>query len=224
MSQMNNGARPHSAGVAQRSDYSTSGGRTLVRGIDSSFASSTYMQASARDIPFSVKGTLPSNNLGGNLEPFGTWPAFSSNSVDVNELKWSCSKRFGSTSLSMHWIPTILRARHAFLSTLCISSAHDDIMNRALLPSHRQNGESLVNRFKVRQDVISLINESMNDPEMRSADETIVAVLQVLNSEIMGCDDRSMRIHQLGLHHMIRERGGLDHLGVGGQLAFILTM
>jgi hypothetical protein len=69
-----------------------------------------------------------------------------------------------------------------------------------------------------------MINESISDPEMRTADETIIAVLHVLNSEIMGCNDRSMRIHQNGLHAMIKERGGLDKLGAGGQLAFILTM
>ena len=92
------------------------------------------------------------------------------------------------------------------------------------MPANLQNGESFINRIKIRQGVISLINESINDPEMRTSDETIVAVLHVLNSEIMGCDDRSMRVHQIGLHEMIRERGGLDRLGVGGQLASILTM
>ncbi|KAK3716369.1 hypothetical protein LTR37_006519 [Vermiconidia calcicola] len=97
-------------------------------------------------------------------------------------------------------------------------------MRRTLIPASQRNNESLLKRLRVRQGVISLINDSINDPEMRTADETIVAVLHVLNSEVMGCDDRSMRIHQVGLHEMIRERGGLDRLGVGGQLAGILTI
>ena len=69
-----------------------------------------------------------------------------------------------------------------------------------------------------------MINESLNDPEMKTSDATIIAVLQLLNAEIMGCDDSIMRIHQRGLHDMVRERGGLGSLGVHGQLASILTM
>lgn len=182
------------------------------------------MLMSPHEIPFGATAPLPGHNIGGSLEPFGKWPTLDDPSMDINELKWSCSQRFGSKSLSMHWIPTLLSARHAFLSTLCISSAHDDIMRRTLIPASQRNNESLLKRLRVRQGVISLINDSINDPEMRTADETIVAVLHVLNSEVMGCDDRSMRIHQVGLHEMIRERGGLDRLGVGGQLAGILTI
>lgn len=215
---------PNTDRIAQYADAVGEYEQPLVSGVGGSFEDSRYMQASTLEIPFNTKARLLGNNIGGSLEPFGIWPVFSDSSMHVNELKWSCSRRFGSSSLSMHWIPTLLRARHAFLSTLCISSAYDDLMSRALLPAHQQNGESLVNRIRVRQGVISLINDSMNDPEMRSADETMVAVLHVLNSEIMGCDDRSMRVHQIGLHEMIRERGGLDRLGVGGQLAFLLTM
>ena len=196
----------------------------LVKGIGGYFENSRYMRAAVEDIPFSFKSSHPGDNIAGSLEPFGTWPSFSDPAINVNELKWKCSQRFGSQSLSMHWIPTILRARHAFLSTLCISSAHDDIMTRAILPAHLHHGESLVSRWKVRNGVIRMINESISDPEMRTADETIIAVLHVLNSEIMGCNDRSMRVHQSGLHAMVKERGGLDKLGAGGQLAFILTM
>lgn len=69
-----------------------------------------------------------------------------------------------------------------------------------------------------------MINESMRDPQMQTADATIVAVLQLLNAEIMGCDDSIMHTHQNGLHAMIRQRGGLGELGVNGQLAAITTM
>lgn len=196
----------------------------LVQGIGGYFENSRYMRAAIQDVPFSNKYNHPPASFAGSLEPFGTWPSFTDPSLDVNELKWECSRRFGSKSISVHWIPTILRARHAFLSTLCISSAHDDIMARAQLPPHSQNGPTLQKRFKVRTGVIQMINDSLSDPEMRIADETIIAILHVLNSEIMGCNDQAMRVHQDGLHAMVRERGGLDKLGAGGQLAAILTM
>jgi hypothetical protein len=196
----------------------------LVTGIGGYFENSRYMRAAIDEIPFGFKSPHPADGISGNLEPFSSWPSFSDPAVNVYELKWKCSQRFGSKSLSVHWIPTLLRARHAFLSTLCISSAHDDIMTRAILPRHLQNGDTLENRWKVRNGVIHMINESLSDPEMKIADETIIAVLHVLNSEIMGCSDQSMKIHQTGLTAMVRARGGLEKLGTGGQLAFVLTM
>lgn len=196
----------------------------LVDGIGGYFENSRYMRAAIEDVPLTFTTPHPGDHLAGNLEPFGSWPSFSDPAIDIYELKWKCSQRFGSKSLSMHWIPLILRARHAFLSTLCISSAHDDIMTRSLLPPHLHNGDSLENRWKVRSGVIAMINDSMSDPKMRVADETIIAVLHVLNSEIMGCNDKSMRVHQAGLQAMVKERGGLEKLGAGGQLAFVLTM
>lgn len=196
----------------------------LVTGIGGYFENSRYMRTAIEDIPFAFKRDRPGDKISGSIEPFSAWPSFSDPALDVYELKWKCSQRFGSKSLSVHWIPTLLRARHAFLSTLCISSAHDDIMTRAILPPHLQNGDTLENRWKVRNGVIHMINESLSDPEMKIADETIIAVLHVLNSEIMGCNDQSMRLHQTGLTAMVRARGGLENLGAGGQLAFVLTM
>ena len=69
-----------------------------------------------------------------------------------------------------------------------------------------------------------MVAESMKDPEMQIADETIIAILHLLNSDIMGCDDRDMRIHQNGLLSMVQQRGGLEKLGVSGQLASVLTV
>ena len=134
------------------------------------------------------------------------------------------SRRFGSRALGQYWVPTLLRARHAFLSTVAISTAHDDLMSRALQPVHlRSPGESM-ERLRVRQEVMAMINESLDDPELKTADATIIAVLQLLNAELMGCDDNIMRIHQKGLQDMVRQRGGLGKLGVHGQLASILSM
>ena len=69
-----------------------------------------------------------------------------------------------------------------------------------------------------------MINNALADPKLQAADATIVSVLHLLNSETMDCDDQTMTIHQQGLHQMIRKRGGLDRLGVDGELAMISTM
>jgi hypothetical protein len=39
------------------------------------------------------------------------------------------------------------------------------------------------------------------------------------NSEIIGCDASALKAHQNGLNRMISLRGGLDKLGVVGQIA-----
>ena len=104
----------------------------------------------------------------------------------------SCS--FGSQGIARHWVPTLLRARHAFLSTICISSAHDDLMNRAVQSPHMRNPVESVERMRIRHEVIWMINESIKDPVMNTADVTIIAVLQLLNAEIMGCDDQVLSL------------------------------
>lgn len=69
-----------------------------------------------------------------------------------------------------------------------------------------------------------MINQSMSDPQLQTSDATMVAVLHLLNAEIMGCDDSIMRVHQHGLAAMVSTRGGLKALGVNGQLAAVTTM
>ncbi|EME88252.1 uncharacterized protein MYCFIDRAFT_86047 [Pseudocercospora fijiensis CIRAD86] len=195
----------------------------LVHGISGGFNNSRYLRA----IPESIPPLLgdPRSALGSNLQPFSScWPALQDPSLNVEELKWSCSRKFGSRGIARDWVPTLLKSRHAFLSTICISASHDDIMRRGLQTPQERAPFGSEQRMKVRSEVLQLINQALADPQMQTADATLVAVLHVLNSEIMGCDDSIMRIHQEGLHNLVRQRGGLDRLGVDGQLASILTI
>lgn len=205
----------------------------LVKGINRTWEGSRYIQTSWEDIPFHTttigankSNVDPNTTVGAALNPFNTWPAFSTSDIDVSRLKWSCSQRFGSEGITWYYVPELLRARHAFLSTICISSAHDDIMSRASKPDPPDwlSTREGIERLRVRSEVIGLVNQSLADPELRVADATIISVLHLLNSEVMGCDDRVMKTHQDGLHRMVRQRGGLEGLGVKGQLARILTM
>jgi len=72
--------------------------------------------------------------------------------------------------------------------------------------------------------VISMINTSLDDPQQRTSDATIIAVLNMLNSEMIGCDTSALKTHQRGLNKMISMRGGLDKLGVLGHLARTVTV
>ncbi|KXT13771.1 hypothetical protein AC579_6596 [Pseudocercospora musae] len=212
--------RPH---VAARQIRFADDEAPLVHGISGGFNNCSYLRATPESIP--PLSSDPRSALGSNIQPFSScWPALQDPSLNVEELKWSCSRKFGSRGIARDWVPTLLKSRHAFLSTICISASHDDIMLRGLQTPQERAPFGSEQRMKVRSEVLQLINQALADPQMQTADATLVAVLHVLNSEIMGCDDTIMRIHQEGLHNLVRQRGGLDRLGVDGQLALILTI
>ncbi|WPG99753.1 Hypothetical protein R9X50_00257200 [Acrodontium crateriforme] len=205
--------------VCNGSLYSFAPENALVFPFDfSSNFLTPYLRANLHDVPFVL------NRFGGGLNPFHTWPTFSDSAVDVAALKLKCSQSFGSKGLAEFWVPSLLTSRPAFLSTLCISSAHDDIMSRSSRPTQDQRSTESFERIRVRAEVIQMITKIMKDPELQTADTTIIAVLQLLNSEIMGCEETTMQWHQHGLHEMVRQRGGLDQLGLHGKLASILTI
>jgi hypothetical protein len=79
-------------------------------------------------------------------------------------------------------------------------------------------------RLAVKSEVIAMINASLDDPDQRISDATIIAVMNIFNSEIIGCDTSALKIHQKGLNEMISMRGGLDKLGVVGHLARTLCV
>lgn len=78
--------------------------------------------------------------------------------------------------------------------------------------------------MKVRLETLEMVNKAIEDPRKRTTDATILAVMNLLFSEIMGCDGATMLIHQQGLHNLVQQRGGLHSLGGSGQLACTLAM
>lgn len=76
----------------------------------------------------------------------------------------------------------------------------------------------------VFEEVISLINRSMNDEETRTDDATIIAIIQLLCGEMMMANDAVLPVHEQGLWSMVMQRGGLTTLGNGGEIAALLVM
>lgn len=95
-------------------------------------------------------------------------------------------------------------------------------MNRSLRPFHRL-AESF-QRMAVRDGIIRMINECLDDPISKMTDETLIAILQALYGELMGGEQEVIEAHQNGLATIVTMRGGLDKLGVAGQLAGMLTV
>ncbi|GAB7325254.1 hypothetical protein MBLNU13_g09318t1 [Cladosporium sp. NU13] len=109
------------------------------------------------------------------------------------------------------------------LNTICISAAHDEAMQRIVFGSEtlspRGSKKAVVyERLAVKSEVIAMINASLDDPDQRVSDATIIAVMNIFNSEIIGCDASALKIHQKGLNEMISMRGGLHKLGVNAVL------
>jgi len=167
--------------------------------------------------------------LGFKVSPYHTWLQSANTAVDLEKLKYACGRRLRSCSMAKLWLPNLIRARHSFLSTICISAAHDEAMQRIVFGSEslspRGSKKAVVyERLAVKSEVIAMINASLDDPAQRISDATIIAVMNIFNSEIIGCDASALKIHQKGLNEMISMRGGLDKLGVVGHLARTLCV
>ncbi|KAF2813389.1 uncharacterized protein BDZ99DRAFT_438501, partial [Mytilinidion resinicola] len=156
----------------------------------------------------------PERALGTPVDPFKTMFQVSHPRVSIEQLKFHCSRFFGTKAMGQIWIPAITRNRHAFLSTLCIASAHLDASRYRLTES--------VESVALRHEVIHLINRSLLDPNTRIDDFTIIAVIQLICSEVIAGNNAMLAFHESGIETMVRQRGGLERLGVNGALANII--
>jgi len=161
--------------------------------------------------PFDLKPVPDLRCLGNGLDPFGTMFQSRNTRVNVERLKIECSKYFGTEGLGRYWIPECLSYAHTFLSTLYMASAYDDVV-------HNREIESL-ETAALRQDVIHFVGGHLTDVEQSVADHNIIAVSQLILGDVISRADLGLRYHQMGIAKMIEQRGGLQTLGVNGQLA-----
>ncbi|KAJ4353419.1 uncharacterized protein N0V89_005148 [Didymosphaeria variabile] len=166
-------------------------------------------------LPYDETCPKPFQSIGKPLDPFRTMPQASHPQVSVEELKFHCSISFGTKAMGMYWIPTLIKSPHAFLSTLCIASAHYDAVNER--PSES------IQTLALRQEVMHLIGQNMLNPESREDDYNVIALTQLLTSEIIVGDNMPLDFHENGIERMVTQRGGLEQLGVSGRLASTLS-
>lgn len=168
-------------------------------------------------LPYDRVTVGPLQSLGAPLDPFRTMPQVSHPRVSIEELKIHCSRVFGTKAMGLSWVPALIRSRHAFLSTLCIASTHLDAINNRPTES--------IETIALRQEVIHLISQSLLNPNplTRTDDFTIIALVQLICSEIVAGNETALHYHEDGMEKMVKQRGGLERLGVGGELASVLT-
>ncbi|KAF1944467.1 hypothetical protein EJ02DRAFT_398158 [Clathrospora elynae] len=163
------------------------------------------------DFPFDLKPAPRLVSIGKALDPFQTMFQSSNPRVSVEELKYHCSKFFGTHGLGKYWIPTCLDYAHTFLSTLYLASAHSDVIKERSVES--------LETAALRQDIMHLIGADLLDPEKNVADPNIIAVSQIIIGEVIGRQEAALVYHEAGIESMIKLRGGLKKLGMEGRLA-----
>lgn len=124
--------------------------------------------------------------------------------------------------MAEQWLPTMGSAPYAFLSAIAISSAHDELMRRSSRVRQGSATETLI-ELRVRHMLTSMISGILNDPQIRTSDATLIAVLHLLNAGVMGRSELNIRMHVRGISAMVHARGGLANLGLYGHLALGIT-
>lgn len=166
-------------------------------------------------LPYDEISPGPFQSLGKPLDPFQTMFQSNHPRVSVEELKFYCSRSFGTKAMGMHWIPTVVKLPHTFLSTLCLASAHYDAVYERPIES--------VQTLALRQEVIHLISQNLLNPESRGDDYNVVALTQLIASEIIAAEEMTLDFHETGIEAMIQQRGGLGQLGMNGRLASAIS-
>ncbi|KAF2735487.1 hypothetical protein EJ04DRAFT_195372 [Polyplosphaeria fusca] len=164
---------------------------------------------------FNTTSPRPFKSIGKPFDPFQTLFQANHPRISVEELKFHCSLFFGTRAMGQHWIPALVTSPHAFLSTLCIASAHHDAVHDRQLDS--------LESVALRQEVIYLINQNLSNPSSPVDDFNIIAVTQLMASEMIAGEDAALTYNEHGAEKMARQRGGLNQLGVNGRLASTLS-
>ncbi|KAF1953388.1 hypothetical protein CC80DRAFT_420174 [Byssothecium circinans] len=146
----------------------------------------------------------PFQSIGKPLDPFVTIYQVSHPRVSVETLKYHCTQAFGSRAMGRYWVPALVKSPHAFLSTLCIASAHFDAINDRAIES--------VQTMALRQEIIHLISQSLLNPQTRTNDFNVIAVTQLIASELIAGQETALAYHEAGLETMVYQRGGLNKL------------
>lgn len=123
----------------------------------------------------------------------------------------------------------MMKSDHTFLSSVCIASVHWDIVRRKSQEEFLES-RGITSAIKaetthlIRAEVMDLISHEFDNTEAQVSDLNIMAVLHIMASDIILCDDAALEKHEEGMLKMVLLRGGLQRLGFEGQLATLLMM
>lgn len=166
--------------------------------------------------PFKAFSTPAPFNPFSTHDPFLALPQPISTEINMPLVKYYCHLYFGTRGMARAWLPQMIQSRESFLSTLAIATSHQDAMDGKLTPTHLT--------LTVQTEVFHLLNDAFKERWTRIKDTTIMSVVQLLCSELVNASGPHRLVaHERGLRQLIVERGGIDRLGVQGELAAVAT-
>lgn len=85
---------------------------------------------------------------------------------------------------------------------------------------YRNNRDSPAS-IAVKAEVLRLVRRRILKDG--AADEILIAVVQMATADLISGHEEALEQHESGIGTLVQLRGGLDRLGMKGQLAAILT-
>ncbi|KAK2764417.1 hypothetical protein FQN54_009111 [Arachnomyces sp. PD_36] len=160
---------------------------------------------------------------GGRVDPFRSYPVawrpylpgvvdhyLSSLAVDIPELDQPGNKGL----LRSRWFPLIMTEPASFLVIVLTAASHYASVNNT-----RSFAVDLLN---LKHETLSAVNQGMRDQNRMLSDQLIGAVAKMASYEAMFGDQETYEIHMAGVKRMVKLRGGLACLGLGGLLEMAL--
>ncbi|KAG0651154.1 hypothetical protein D0Z07_2595 [Hyphodiscus hymeniophilus] len=157
--------------------------------------------------------------MSGRIDPFGVLPTKQSPRVHALIYHWVNTLSLFPTMIHSQyctnkcWLSTAMANPPLFNATLYVASAH---LNG--LYGQRQSSESMYYKL----ETIKVLNDALMDPALKTADETIAAVLLLANITGIIGEPGEVDAHLAGLQKMVNLRGGIKSFPVGGVFLHML--
>ncbi|KAH7061327.1 hypothetical protein B0J12DRAFT_290101 [Macrophomina phaseolina] len=158
---------------------------------------------------------LGPRQVGRGADVLSTMPEFQNPKISVWDLKRRFDDLMLTDSMKRFYFPAMDGCRHAFLSTACIKATYSDMLNGFV--------EESPATLYIKEEVYTLIRESLQDPKRRTEDGMFQSIGQLLASEIAMGEEDVMMTHEQGLDRIAEHRGGLDKFGGHGIIANAIT-
>lgn len=154
---------------------------------------------------------LGPRQVGRGADVLNTMPEFSNPKISVWDLKRRFDDLMLTDSMRKFYFPAMDGCRHAFLSTACIKATYSDMLNGFV--------EESPATLYIKEEVYTMIRESLEDPKRQSEDGMFQCIGQLLASEIVMGEEDVMMTHEHGLDRIAEHRGGLDKFGGHGVIS-----